>query len=347
MIALIRVNLRRSVGNRKILFVATLFPILIILVTGLLEGSPREPVGLLHPSPRLLSLARQTDGIKVRLEADRADLTDDILRGRVVAGIIGLPARGDALRVDFVDESATTDAVQARTDVVALLDLIAAEGTHVRLTDHTLAITSADAPLSPFAYVAPANLVLFVSITVLVLAAGLVETRRIGMLRRMAAAPLRRPMVVAGQMASLMVTAAAQCVGLLFVGIVLFGVDWGSPAALVLLLGFLSICVSALSVLIGARSRSQEHAIAVAVIVAILSGMLGGCVYQLSSVSTTVREVGHVVPQAWAMDGLLKLIYDHAGFGAVLPDIGVLAAFAVALSALALRAYSRTLRSAG
>ena len=83
-----------------------------------------------------------------------------------------LPAPAGAQRVDFVSESASTSAVQARTDVVALLDLIAAEGTHTSVTDVTLAHTDVPAPLSPFSYVAPADLVLFLGITVLLLSVG-------------------------------------------------------------------------------------------------------------------------------------------------------------------------------
>ena len=55
-IPIVRVNLRRAVGDRRFLFVATVFPVLFILVTGLLAGSPKEPVGLVHPSARLLEL---------------------------------------------------------------------------------------------------------------------------------------------------------------------------------------------------------------------------------------------------------------------------------------------------
>jgi hypothetical protein len=47
------------------------------------------------------------------------------------------------------------------------------------------------------------------------------------------------------------------------------------------------------------------------------------------------------------MDAFVKLIYDHAGFSAVLPEIGALAVFAVVLGALALRAYARTVYSPG
>ena len=230
MIPIVRVNLRRAVGDRRLLFVATLFPILFILVTGLLAGSPKEPIGLVHPSARLVQLVARTGDLKVRIEPDRAQLGDDILRGRVVAGLIALPAPPGTQRVDFVSESASTSAIQARTDVVALLDLIAAEGTHTTVTDVTLAHADVPAALSPFSYVAPADLVLFLGITVLLLSSGVVESRRLGLMNRLAAAPVRRRSVVAALIATSLCVAAVQCVGLLVVGRLLFGVHWGNPA---------------------------------------------------------------------------------------------------------------------
>jgi ABC-2 type transport system permease protein len=336
------VNLRRALGDRRLLVIGTLVPIVIILITGLLEGNPREPVGLLHPSSRLLHLAESTDGMRIRLEGNRTELTDDILRGRVVAGIVQLPSSsGSSVRADFVVESASTDAVQARTDVVALMDLMAAEGDHVRFTDATLHATRTESPLSPFWYVAPANLVLFMGIAVLVLSAGMVETRRLGVMQRLAAAPLSKRSVVFGQMASMLVSAIAMALGLLFVGFVLFDVHWGNPLSVLLVVVLLGVNIAALAVLIGTWARSQEQAIATAVIVAIVAGMLGGCVYQLNSVSPTVNHVGHAVPQAWAMDAFVKMISGRVGFTGTLPQVGALAAFAVALSALAVWYYSR------
>ena len=87
---------------------------------------------------------------------------------------------------------------------------------------------------------APANLVLFMGIAVLVLAAGMVETRRLGVLQRLSAAPVRKRAIVFGQMASMMVTAVTMAIGLIFVGYVLFRVHWGNPLSVflvILLLG--------------------------------------------------------------------------------------------------------------
>jgi len=340
-IALVRVTIRRTVGDRRVLALATVLPLLLILVTGLLAGSPKEPVGLVNPSPRLLELVHHTQGIRVRIEPDRAALTDDILRGRVVAGLVGLAAARGSLRVDFIAQSATTDAVQARTDVVALLDLIAAEGASTHFTDTVLAHTHTPAPLSPFSYVAPADLVLFMGITVLVLSSGLVESRRLGILRRLTAAPVRQGSIVAAHVMSLLCLAAAQSVGLLVLGRILFGVHWGDPLAVGAVVTLLALGLSGASVLIGLWARTQEQAIGTAVVIGIAAGMLGGCVYPLDVVDSTVRSVGHAVPQAWAMDAFIKLIYHHAGFTAVLPEVGALAAFAVVLCALSTRLSTR------
>jgi ABC-2 type transport system permease protein len=346
-IAILRVNLRRAGGDRRFLFVATAFPVLFILVTGLLAGSPKEPVGLLHPSPRLVQLVERTADLKVRIEPNRAQLADDILRGRVVAGLVTLPAPAGALRAQFVSQSASTSAIAARTDVVALLDLMAAEGRRTTVTDVTLAHTDVPAALSPFSYVAPADLVLFLGITVLLLASGAVETRRLGLLGRIVAAPVRRRSIVAALIATSLCVAAVQCAGLLLVGVLIFGVHWGNPAGVFLVLALLSLAYSGAAALVSMRSRTEEQAISVAVVLGIVCGLLGGCMYPLDVVGPAIRAVGHAVPQAWAMDAFVNLIYNHAGFTAVLPEIGALAAFAAVLGALAVRAYARTAYSPG
>jgi ABC-2 type transport system permease protein len=114
-----------------------------------------------------------------------------------------------------------------------------------------------------------------------------------------------------------------------------------------LVVALLSISYSGASVLIGAWSRTEEQAIALSVVVGIAAGMLGGCMWPLDVIGTAVRDVGHSVPQAWAMDAFIKLIYDQASFTAVLPQIGALAVFALVLSILATRVYARTMYSPG
>ena len=329
------------------MILAIVFPVVFILVTGLLAGGPKEPIGLVHPSERLVSLAERSGYVSIKIEPNRAALGDDILRSRVVAGVVTLPARPGAISVQFVSESAQSDALQARTDVVALLNLLSAEGPYVGVTNVTLANTHVTAPLSPFAYVAPADLVLFLGITLLVLSSSLVESRRLGILRRLTAAPVSRAAIVAAEIASRMMVAAGQAVGLLFVGVVLFRVHWGNPFAVFLVVFFLALSFSGASVLIGTASRTEEQATALAIVIGIATGMLGGCLYPLDVVGPAVRAVGHLVPQAWAMDGFIKLIYHGASFADVLPEIAALAGFAVLFTTLAVWRYDATMYSPG
>ncbi len=130
-----------------------------------------------------------------------------------------------------------------------------AEGTKAKVTDVTLAHTDVPAALSPFSYVAPADLVLFLGITVMLLASGVVETRRLGLMARISAAPVRRRTVVAALIATSLCVAAAQSAGLLLVGRVLFGVHWGNAV------GRLPRPGHAVARLCG-RSGAGEHALA-------------------------------------------------------------------------------------
>jgi ABC-2 type transport system permease protein len=152
---------------------------------------------------------------------------------------------------------------------------------------------------------------------------------------------------VAGLVATSLCVAAVQSAGLLVVGRLIFGVHWGDPSGVFLVLAMLSLAYAGAAALVSMRSRTEEQAIALAVVLGIVGGMLGGCMYPLDVVGPAVRAVGHVAPQAWAMDAFVKLIYDHAGLVAVLPQVGVLALFAAVLGVLALRAYARTVYSPG
>jgi ABC-2 type transport system permease protein len=187
----------------------------------------------------------------------------------------------------------------------------------------------------PYSYTTPANLVLFVFLTLLVTSSGLVESRRMGLLRRMLASPTPPGVVVLGQLVSATVLGLLQGAGLLIVGRLVFGVRWGDPAGVLVLVVVLSLAAAGASVLLGTVARSQEQAVAVGIVLAVAFGMLGGCMWTLDGVGPLMRTVGHIGPQAWAMDAFVRLVFNHSGIVGILPDVGVLALFAVGLVGIA------------
>jgi ABC-2 type transport system permease protein len=71
--------------------------------------------------------------------------------------------------------------------------------------------------------------------------------------------------------------------------------------------------------------------------------MLGGCMWPLAIVPAPMRAVGHLFPQAWAMDGFIALIARNAGLAGITRQLAVLAGFAAVLLALATWRLRRTL----
>jgi len=63
--------------------------------------------------------------------------------------------------------------------------------------------------------------------------------------------------------------------------------------------------------------------------------MLGGCMWPLSIVSQTMRNVGHVTPQAWAVDAWTDLLSRGGTLATILPQLAVLTAFAAGFLAIA------------
>jgi ABC-2 type transport system permease protein len=192
-----------------------------------------------------------------------------------------------------------------------------------------------DALPTGFNYTAPANLVLFVFITSVAGAAGLIEARRLGVTRRLLATPTTASTILFGEALGRFAVALLQAAIIFGVGWLLFGVDWGDPPAASLLIVTFALVATGVGMLLGAVLRNAEQATSIGPLVGIALGMLGGCMWPLAIVPAPMRAVGHLFPQAWAMDGFIALIARNAGLAGIIRQLAVLAAFAAVLLALA------------
>ena len=200
-----------------------------------------------------------------------------------------------------------------------------------------------DEDVNQFSYTAPANLVLFVFISSLAIAASLVQARQLGVINRMRAGPLRTSTIVFGFGFSRVVFSLVQSALLLSVGALLFGVDFGDPVGVALVVLAFALLSAGAGLLVAATVRNGEQAQAIGIPVAIALGMLGGAMWPLEIVGSTMRTVGHLVPHAWAMDAWGELVYDGGTPRDVLGEVGILLAFASALLLIATRLLHRRL----
>jgi ABC-2 type transport system permease protein len=347
--------------------------ILIIGITFGDAGSTRLPVGVVDQGAgplgrELLADLEASPALDARAYDDQAALRRAVRRGVVAAGVAvpagydqALAAGGQAEMTFVVDQtrpapapvrSAVAAAVARQAaalkaarfaadtagvpfdTALARARTLAASRQPVRVAATTLGGRE-DALPTGFNYTAPANLVLFVFITSLAGAAALIESRRLGVSRRMLATPTPVGTILAGEALARFTIALLQGLIIFVVGWLVFGVDWGDPPAALLLVVTFALVGTGVGMLLGSVLTNAEQATSIGPPVGIALGMLGGCMWPLEIVPAPMRAVGHLFPHAWAMDAFIALIAKGESIAGIALQLAVLLAFATTLLTLA------------
>jgi len=374
--------LRRTVRDRVALFFVVALPVVIILIIGTTFGSMESfDVGVLDrdgtaASADLVATLDRGDAIGVEQFDSLDELRREVRTGTLSAGLVvpdgygaGLD-RGDGATVELIADptSASAAAVQAavRAGVGDAGVQIAAARTAAEATgaDEATAADQArrlaeaapragvrtepvddgnDATLGSFDYTAPSNLVLFTFVNTIVVGSFLARDRKQGITLRMLATPHGTGTILAGIGASVLAFSLLQSALILGIGGLVFGVAWGDPLGVALLVVLFAVVSTAVGLLVGSTVSDPDQAQAAGVPIAIALGMLGGCMWPLEIVPPVMRMIGHVAPHAWAMDGWIALIFDREGVGGIAVELAILAAFAVVLGLFARRRLRRAL----
>ena len=184
-------------------------------------------------------------------------------------------------------------------------------------------------------YFGPSMAIFFLFFTVSFGARSLLAERRQGTLRRLLATAAPPGGVLAGKALAAFALGTASVLVMWLATTLVFGVDWGDPEAALLLVTVFALVGTGVGMLLGAVLRNAEQATSIGPPVGIALGMLGGCMWPLAIVPEPMRVVGHLFPQAWAMDAFIALIAKDAGLAGIARQLAVLAAFTAALLVLA------------
>ncbi len=366
--AILWVNRKRAGKDYRIVIVALLLPVFIMFLVGtVFGGQQRSPVGLVTNTPnnfsnRVQYLMNSNPQLAIRYYPSKAALEDNLLRGRIVAGLI-IPdnamvdlKKNQTINLDLIAPAGQADSYVARAQIIATVEAVSTEFSAAKLVSlnneglYSTALNKArgitnlvlkkydsqksSAP-NPYDYTTPSNLVLFVFLMLLGASSTIVEMKQLNIFTRMLATPAKPFLIVLSMLLGLFSLAFGQSIMLIFVGKFLFKVSFGSPVALVSLLVVLSITAASAGVLLGTFAKSPDQAIAMGTVIGISMGMLGGCMWPLDIVGPIMKTIGHFVPQAWAMDAFINLIYNKSSIGGILTDLIVLLGFALLLTVLA------------
>jgi ABC-2 type transport system permease protein len=375
-------SLRRMLRDRTGMFFIVLLPVVVILVIGVTVGGQnkvRVAVVDLDHGPVAADLVRElgsTAGMTLTRTGHLPDARTAVRRGEQDVAVV-IPAHyGDTLRSGRSIRLTTIDTAAAGNRQAADAAVQAAIGHHAarfqaavfaaahsgRDVTATLAVARRLQPSVPtigirtqvvngssdilptgFGYSAPTMLVLFVFVNALAGGAAMIQTRKLRLYDRIMAAPVRARDIVLGEALAYLALALLQSALIVGVGLGLFGVRWGDPLAAASLVVVWALVGTGAGMLSGTLFRTPEQASAIGPALGIGLGMLGGCMWPLAIVAPVMRTIGHVAPQAWAVDAWTHLLSEGGGLGSIGVQLGVLAAFAVTLLSLASVRFHRML----
>jgi ABC-2 type transport system permease protein len=370
--AIAAVNLRRMARDRTNIFFVLVFPMLLILVIGMAFGGTFAPrLGVVvagdgGPLADRLVAALAADG---RIEVDRVDsesgLQTAVERGELAAGLV-VPAgygrtvrSGGTAQLRFLarpDEYGQQVGITVRGVLAEQGALLRAAGfaadqtgapfEQALRTAETLATglpavtvrtgTVGEAlfpdDLGRFDLGASSQLLLFVFLTSLIGSTALVETRRLGVSRRMLATPTGTGTILLGEGLGRVAVALVQGLVIMLGAGLLFGVDWGDPPAAAALLALFALASGGAAMLMGAVFRTPQQAGGFGIMIGLVLAALGGAMVPIELFSGTMRTLSRFTPHAWANEGFAELVRRGGGLLDILPQLGVLAGYAVVLS---------------
>jgi ABC-2 type transport system permease protein len=250
-------------------------------------------------------------------------------QSRMIAAAQALQQR---LKLPFAGALARAQAVAARTPRVAV---------KVAAPDGSAYVTTS----GRFEQGASTELVLFIFLTSMTGAAFVIETRRLGIARRILSTPTSATTIVAGQLLGRLAVALVQALIIVAGSMLFFGVTWGNPLGSAAVI--LSFCLvgTGVAILVGSVVATEQQAQPIAFLLGLGLAALGGSMAPLEVFPATARTIAHITPHAWANDAFSKLLKHGGDLIAVLPQIGVLLGFAALATVIAVWRLQRTLTS--
>jgi ABC-2 type transport system permease protein len=168
-------------------------------------------------------------------------------------------------------------------------------------------------------------------------AIGMVRDRRLGLWKRLRAAPLSRLLILGSRWISSAIIGLVVLSAVLAFGAVLYGIRVnGSVTGFVLLAVASSLMVAAFGMLIAALGRTEGQCRAFAVPAVLTMSFLGGAWIPTFMMPAWIQPLSQLLPTRWAVDGFDLVTWRGLGLVEVLPSLGIVLGFAIAFAGFAL-----------
>ena len=194
------------------------------------------------------------------------------------------------------------------------------------------------------AYYGVSMSVLFLFFTVAFAARSLIVERRTGLVPRLLAASTPPWSIVVGKVLSVCVIGLLGFATVWGATRLLFGADWGQPAAVVLAMAATTIAVGGVAVFVCGLARTEQQADGWTSMVAFALALLGGNFVGPGQAPAALRRLAVITPNGQSLDAFNALAVDRVGIGGIASNLLLLLAMAVGFGAIGLALLGRAVR---
>ena len=184
----------------------------------------------------------------------------------------------------------------------------------------------------------PGFAVMFVMMGVCFAGVAMVQERHNKTLARLLTTPTEKFFIISGKMLGFFLVGFIQFMILILFGQLVLKVNWGNlPLGVLLLVVSYVLSVTGLGTLLSVVVRTSAQAGAFAVLISMVTSMLGGAWWPIEIVPKFMQNIARFTPQYWAINGFNKIITRGFGITEILPNFYVLLAISAISLLLAIR----------
>jgi ABC-2 type transport system permease protein len=196
-----------------------------------------------------------------------------------------------------------------------------------------------------FNFLAPGLMIMIVMMTVMTgIPEAISKEKEMGTFDGMLSAPINQISILLGKTAALCVRGFGQCIMILVLAMLFFGVTIQGSIMLaffMLLLGIFSF----IGIGIVAVSMSEDQASGTMIVNLLMFPMmfLGGIFYPIQQMPWFMQDISKLIPLTYAADAMRKIMLLNAGIGDVIWQIVILVVFGIVTMAIAVPLFRKSM----
>lgn len=335
--------------DKGAVFFALVFPLMfLVLFGGIFSDQDQSKVDLIQVGEVALvddlpegAAQAFADTFEVTTSDDLGDALEQVRKGDAD---VAIEQRGDELvahytQTEQVKSAITQGTLRAFVDATNVAQLAAQTGAQPAYTFEAVSVE--DDSLTAIQFVTPGLLGWAVAMSASFGAAATLQGwRQSKLLRRLQLSPVSTRTMVGARVAVTIAVALIQMAIFLGLGSVAFGLTLSGSwwmAVPTLVVG--TLCFMAIGLLAGAIAKTTEGAVNMANFFVLPMAFLSGSFFPLDAAPAWLRAFSNVLPLKHLNEAMLDVMVRGEGASAALVPIGILAAFAIVVTAIAARLF--------